>query len=59
MLNFTFLEKGQGIFSPSHFVYDFSRKRFLMLYSTKWPNFIDRLPSLFEILMNMYIAIVC
>ena len=28
MLNFDFLEKGQGIVSLPHFVYDFSRKMF-------------------------------
>ena len=39
MLNFDFLEKGLEIVSPSHFVYDFSRKMFLKLYSTKWPGF--------------------
>ena len=33
MLNFDFLEKGLGIVSLPHFVYDFSRKIFLMLYS--------------------------
>ena len=33
MLNFDFLERGLGIASPSHFVYDFLRKMFLMLYS--------------------------
>ena len=33
MLNFDFLEKGLGIVSPPHFVYDFSRKMFFMLYS--------------------------
>ena len=32
MLNFDFLEKGLGIICPPHFVYDFSRKIFLMLY---------------------------
>ena len=26
MLNFDFLDKGQGIVSPAHFVYDFSTK---------------------------------
>ena len=26
MLNFDFLEKGLGIVSPSHFVYDFSKE---------------------------------
>ena len=29
MLNFSFLEKGLGIVSPPHFVYDFSRKMVL------------------------------
>ena len=43
MLNFEFLEKGLGIVSPPHFVYDFSRKMFLMLYSINRPNFIVRL----------------
>ena len=33
MLNFDFLEKGLGIVSPPHFVYDISRKTFHMLYS--------------------------
>ena len=33
MLNFDFLKKGPGIVSTPHFVYDFSRKMFLMLYS--------------------------
>ena len=33
MLNFDFSERGLGIVSPSHFVYDFSRKIFLMLHS--------------------------
>ena len=33
MFNFDFLEKGLGIVSPPHFVCDFSRKVFTMLYS--------------------------
>ena len=33
MLNFDFLEKGLGIVSPRNFVYEFSTKVFLMLYS--------------------------
>ena len=33
MLNLDFLDKGQEIVSPAHFVYDFSTKMFLMLYS--------------------------
>ena len=31
MLNFDFLEKGLGIVSPPHFMYDFLRKIFLKL----------------------------
>ena len=58
MLNFKFLEKGLGMISPPHFVYDFSRKMFLMLYSINRPNFIVKLPLLLEILVNMCIAIV-
>ena len=59
MLNFGFLDKGLEIVSPAHFVYDFSTKMFLMLYSINWPNFIDWLPLLLDILGNMCIAIVC
>ena len=33
MLNFDFLEKGLGVVSPPHFVHDFTRKVFFMLYS--------------------------
>ena len=33
MVNFDFLDKGLGIVSPAHFVYDFSTKMFRMLYS--------------------------
>ena len=33
MPNFDFLEKGLGLVSLPRFVYDFSRKMFLMLYS--------------------------
>ena len=40
MLNFGFLEKGQEIVSPPPFVYDFSRKVFLMLYGINSTNFI-------------------
>ena len=32
MLNFDFLKKGLRIVSLPHFVYDFSREMFLMLY---------------------------
>ena len=33
MPNFYFSEKGLGLVSPPHFMYDFSRKMFLMLNS--------------------------
>ena len=38
MLNFEFLGKVQGVVYPPHFVYDFSRKMFLMGQSVNWPN---------------------
>ena len=59
MLNFDFLDKGLGIVSPAYFVYDFSTKMFLMLYSINRPNFIAWLSLPLGILGNMYIAIVC
>ena len=43
--------------SASYFVSDFSRKMFLMLHSINWPNMIVRLPSLLEMLDNMYCTI--
>ena len=58
MLKFDFLDKGLGIVSPAHFVYDFSTKIFLMLNSINWPNFIPWLPLLLRILGNICIAIV-
>ena len=33
MLNFHYSEKGMGLVSPPHFVYDFLRKMFPMLHS--------------------------
>ena len=59
MLNFYFLDKGLRIASLLHFVFDFSRKMFLMLYSINRPYFIALLPLLLEILVNMCIVIVC
>ena len=59
MLNFNFPEKDLGLVSPSHFVYDFSRKIFLMLHSIIRPNFFVWLPLLLQILGNMCITIVC
>ena len=58
MLNFDFLDKGLGIVSAAHFVYDFSTKMFLMLCSINRPNLIAWLPLPLEILGNMCIAIV-
>ena len=40
MPNFDFTEKSLGIVTPPYFVYDFSRKMFLMLYSINRPNSI-------------------
>ena len=59
MLDFDFLEKSLGIVSSPHFVHDFSRKMFLMLYANNWPSFIVWLHLLLEILGSMCIAIVC
>ena len=59
ILNPNFPEKGLGLVSPPHFVYDISRKMFLMLYSINWLNFIVWLPLLLGILGNTGITIVC
>ena len=59
MFNFDFLEKGLGIVSLPHFVNHCSSKTFLVLYSINSLNFIIWLPLLIEILVNMFIAIVC
>ena len=40
MLNFDFLEKGPGIVSPPHFVYDLSINMLVIFYSINLPNFI-------------------
>ena len=48
--NIDFLEEGPGIVSPPHFVYDFSRKMFLILYSINWSNLTVWLPLLLDIL---------
>ena len=59
MLNFDFLEKGLRIVSSRYFVYDFSRKMFLMLCSINRPNLIVWLLLLLEILGGVCTAIVC
>ena len=58
MLNFAFSEKGMGLVSQPHFMYDLSRKMFLMLYSINWPNFVVWLSLLLEVLGIMCILIV-
>ena len=58
MLNFDSLHQDQGIVSPPHFVYNFSTKMLLVLYSINWPNFIAWLPLLLQILGNRCVAIV-
>ena len=58
ILNFQFLEKGLGIVSPPYFVYDFSRKIYLMLYSISWSNSIASLLSTWD-MGNVCIAIIC
>ena len=45
MLNFDLLEKCPGIVSPLHFVHDFSRKMFLMLYSIMVSEYLFFLKS--------------
>ena len=52
MVNYDFLEKGLGIGFLTHFLHDFSRKIFLILFSINWPNFI-------EILDILWITIFC
>ena len=59
MLKFDFLEKGLKKVSPQHFVYDFSRKMFLMEYSFNWPNLIAWLPLVPGILVNVCVTSVC
>ena len=50
-----FFRIGSGNSFSTKFVYNFSRKMFLMLYSISWPSFIW-LSLLLEILGNMCIA---
>ena len=59
MLHFDVFKKNSGIVSPSCFVYVFSRKTFLVLYSLTWPIFFFWFLLLIQIFDNIYIAIVC
>ena len=54
-----FSKKGLQIVSPSHLLYDYSRKIFLMLYSINRPNFIVWFPLLPKISPYMSIVTVC
>ena len=57
---FFFLNKGGlGVVSLSHFLYDFWREIFLILFAIKWLNLIAWLPLLVEILGNVCIIITC
>ena len=57
-LIFIFL-KGLRLVFPSHFLYDFLRTLFLMLYFINWPCFNVWLPLLLQILSNMCLVIIC
>ena len=57
MLNFNFSDKSLGLVSPSHFVYDFSKKMFLMFHVLLADQI--SLSLLLEILGSMCITIVC
>ena len=56
MLNIDFLEKGLGLVSSPHIVYDFSRKMFLMLYSINISFFTVLLSLLLKILGNFLLT---
>ena len=53
MLNFDFWWKGLEVAFPPHFVYEFSRKTILMLYSFNWPDFIVWLALLLDVLASL------
>ena len=55
---FQFLQKSLRLATPSSFVYDFSMKILLFLFSVNWENFIVWFPLLLEILSNMCIVII-
>ena len=58
-MNFNLLWKGLGLASPPNFVYDISKKAFLMLYPINWPNFIVWLPLFLDLLSKMCIVSIC
>ena len=58
MLNFDFFEKGLGIVSSPHFVYDFSKKYFSCYIPLTDQMSLSGYLLLREILDGMFIAIV-
>ena len=53
-------KRGLELVSQPHFLHNFWRKLFLLLYAITWPNFIAWLPLLREILGNMFnVVIAC
>ena len=52
-------KRGPELVSQPHFLYDFWRKIFLILYSINWPSFIVLLSLLFKMSGNMFNMIVC
>ena len=58
MLNSDFSAKGLGLVSSTHFVYDFSTKMFLILYSVSSQKFIVYLALRLEILGNSVLLFV-
>ena len=52
-------KRGLGLVSLPHFLRDFKKRIFLLLYSINWPNFIARFPLRREIFDNVYIVTVC
>ena len=57
IIKFDFLKKSLRQVSPTHFLYDLSRKIFVMLYSINY--FIVCLSLLIEVLDDMCIVIIC
>ena len=56
---FQTIERVLELVSLPHFLHDFWREIFLLLYSINWPNFIFWLLLLREILGNLSIVIIC
>ena len=53
------IKRGLWLVFLPRFPHNFWRKMFFLLHCTNWPNFIDWLPLLCDILGHMCIAIVC